>query len=60
MISYSAEDAIYDTKEIATQIRRLTGGLMIQHDKLKYTLLKMRYGDDPGIRCMVVRGVLCG
>ena len=49
MISYSAEDAIYDTKEIATQIRRLTGGLMIQHDKLKYTLLKMRYGDDPDV-----------
>jgi len=45
-ISYNSEDAIYDTKEIATQIQRLTGSLIIQHDKLKYTLLKMRHGND--------------
>lgn len=48
-ISYNSEDAIYDTKEIATQIKRLTLGLVIQHDKLEYTLLKMRYGDDPDV-----------
>jgi hypothetical protein len=48
-VLYSSEDAIYDTKEIATQIRSLTSSLVIQHDKLKYTLLKMRYGDDPDV-----------
>jgi len=49
MISYSSEDAIYDTKEIATQIKRLTLGLIIQQDKLEYTLLKMRYGDGADV-----------
>jgi len=43
---YQISDAIYDAKEIATQIKRLTYGLTIQHDKLKYTLLKMRYADE--------------
>ena len=43
---YQISDAIYDAKEIATQIKRLTYGLTIQHDKLKYTLLKMRYEDQ--------------
>ena len=39
---YDVEDAIYDTKEVATQIQRLTISLGNQHHKLKHTLLKMR------------------
>ena len=39
---YDVEEAIYDTKEVATQIQRLTLSLSNQHYKLKYSLLKMR------------------
>ena len=39
---YSVEDAIYDTKEVATQIQRLTISLKNQRYKLEHTLLKMR------------------
>jgi hypothetical protein len=43
---YQLEDAVFDNKEILTQIQRLTGSLTNQHHKLKYTLLKMKYGNS--------------
>ena len=46
---YQIEDAMYDTKEIFTQIQRLNSSLSNQHHKLQYTLLKMRYGDDADV-----------
>jgi len=45
-MSYDVEEAIYDTKEVATQIRRLTNSLNNQHYTLKHTLLKMRYNSS--------------
>ena len=39
---YNAEDAIYDTREVATQIQRLSVSLNNQRHKLEHTLLKMR------------------
>ena len=45
-ILYDVEDAIYDTREVATQIQRLTISLNNQHHKLKHTLLKMRHDSE--------------
>ena len=39
---YDIEEAIYDTKEVATQIKRLSISLNNQRYKLEHTLLKMR------------------
>ena len=46
---YQLEDAVFDNKEIFTQIQRLTSSLSNQYHKLNYTLLKMRHGDDADV-----------